>query len=314
MKRIFTGMMLVMLAVSCGRREKDVFLFSYFTDNGQDGLHLAYSYDGLHWEALNGGRTILRPVVGKDSLMRDPMILCGSDGFYHMVWTTGWTDQHIGYAASRDLIHWSPQRLIRVMEHESESRNCWAPEIFYDRNSDLYYIFWATTIPGRHSDIQQADDGKTHNHRMYYVTTRDFETFSETGMFFNPDFSVIDAAVMGDGNRTVMFLKNENPAPPEKNIRVTISNGSVLDFPTAVSAPITGDYWAEGPSPLRVRDSVYVYFDKYRERKYGAVRSKDLVHWDDVSENVFFPQGTRHGSAFTVGESVLENLFGAFPE
>ena len=28
-------------------------LFSYFTGNGEDGLHLAYSHDGLTWETLN---------------------------------------------------------------------------------------------------------------------------------------------------------------------------------------------------------------------------------------------------------------------
>ena len=33
------------------------------------------------------------------------------------------------------------------------------------------------------------------NHRIYYVTTKDFNTFSETKLFFNPDFSVIDAAI-----------------------------------------------------------------------------------------------------------------------
>ena len=30
------------------------------------------------------------------------------------------------------------------------------------------------------------------------VTTKDFNTFSETKLFFNPDFSVIDAAIVRD--------------------------------------------------------------------------------------------------------------------
>ena len=30
----------------------DVFLFSYFMGNGEDGLHLAVSEDGLKWTAL----------------------------------------------------------------------------------------------------------------------------------------------------------------------------------------------------------------------------------------------------------------------
>ena len=79
-------------------------------------------------------------------------------------------------------------------------------------------------------------------------------------------------------------------------------------FPTEVSAPITGDYWAEGPAPLKVGDYLYVYFDKYRDGRYGAVRSKDGITWEDVSEQVFFPTGIRHGTAFTVNKRVLEAL------
>jgi|GEM_PF-5772697 len=29
---------------------KNIYIFSYFVGNGEDGLHLAYSYDGLKWE------------------------------------------------------------------------------------------------------------------------------------------------------------------------------------------------------------------------------------------------------------------------
>ncbi|MCB5252020.1 MAG: glycoside hydrolase family 28 protein, partial [Candidatus Cloacimonetes bacterium] len=50
----------------------NVFLFSYFTGNGEDGLHLAYSLDGLSWKPLNNGESLLTPMVGKDRLMRDP--------------------------------------------------------------------------------------------------------------------------------------------------------------------------------------------------------------------------------------------------
>ena len=74
-----------------------MYLFSYFRGQ-KDGLHLAYSYDGLKWTALNGNKSLLRPVVGKDSLMRDPSIVEGPDGTFHMVWTSSWTDRIIGYA------------------------------------------------------------------------------------------------------------------------------------------------------------------------------------------------------------------------
>lgn len=61
---------LALLLASCHRApvtqpppESDAFLFSYFTRNGADGLHLAYSADGTTWLPLNGGRSVVTPAV-----------------------------------------------------------------------------------------------------------------------------------------------------------------------------------------------------------------------------------------------------------
>ncbi len=51
--------------------ESNVYLFSYFTGNGEDGLHLAYSFNSLSWKPLNNGESLLKPMVGKNRLMRD---------------------------------------------------------------------------------------------------------------------------------------------------------------------------------------------------------------------------------------------------
>ena len=310
MKKLFLTLCLGISSLMLGAQEK-AYLFSYFTGDSRDGLHLAYSTDGLQWKALNEGRSYLTPNVGKDKLMRDPSICQAPDGTFHLVWTSSWTDRIIGYASSKDLIHWSEQKAIPVMMHEPEAHNCWAPELFYDEPSQTYYIFWATTIPGRHKEVPTSESEKGLNHRIYYVTTKDFKDFSETRMFFNPDFSVIDAAIVRDAKQQdlIMVVKNENSNPPEKNLRVTRSKNIAQGFPTEVSAPITGDYWAEGPAPIFVGDTLYVYFDKYRDHRYGAVRSLDHGQtWTDISDQVSFPQGIRHGTAFTVDRKVLENL------
>ncbi len=309
MKKIIACLYLLFLCLASLPAQENVYLFSYFKGDSKDGLHLAYSLDGLKWEALNGDRSYLTPAVGKDNLMRDPSICQGPDGTFHMVWTVSWTDRVIGYASSKDLINWSEQEIIPVMAHEPEANNTWAPELFYDEPSGTFYIFWATTIPGRHKEVPTSESEKGLNHRMYYVTTKNFKEFSETKMFFDPDFSVIDAAIVKDRDGTlIMVVKNENSNPPEKNIRVTKTDNIQKGFPTEVSASITGDYWAEGPAPLIVGDYIYVYFDKYREKKYGAVRTKDRMNWEDVSDQVSFPSGTRHGTAFTVKKEILDNL------
>ena len=289
---------------------KDVYLFSYFRGE-RSGLHLAYSYDGKTWTALNDNQPLMAPMVGKDRLMRDPSIVQGPDGTFHMVWTSSWNDQIIGYASSQDLIHWSEQVAIPVMKDEPTARNCWAPELFYDEPSKTFYIFWATTIPDRHSYVPTSESEKQWNHRIYYTTTKDFKSFTKTCMFFNPTFSAIDAAIAKDPvtKELIMVVKNENSAPAEKNIRVTRTKDIRKGFPIEVSAPITGNYWAEGPAPLYVGDTLYVYFDMYRNGRYGAVRSTDHGYtWTDISDEVSFPKGIRHGTAFKVDEHYLNAL------
>jgi len=311
MKNLIGSALIVLCLCACSNKqiskdEKEIYLFSYFKGNG-DGLHLAYSEDGLAWEALLDDAILLKPEIGKDKLMRDPSIVQDDEGTFHMVWTTGWWDQGIGYASSPDLVNWSGQQNIPVMEKFEGTRNTWAPELFYDRREKIFYIFWASTIPGAFPEFPTSESERGLNHRQYYVTTRDFKTFSETKLFFDPGFSVIDGAILEKDGLYYLFVKNENSAPAEKNIRVT-SHTEPYDFPTEVSAPITGDYWAEGPAPLQIGDYVYVYFDKYRQGEYGAVRSTDMQHWEDVSDAISFPEGIRHGTAFKVPESVLINL------
>lgn len=64
-------------------------LFSFFRNNGEDGLYLAAaSQDGLTWRVLHGNKPLLKPEVGENKLMRDPSITRGPDGTFHVVWTT----------------------------------------------------------------------------------------------------------------------------------------------------------------------------------------------------------------------------------
>jgi len=307
MKKYFIMIWLVVLFLEPKAQEKqDVFLFSYFMGNGEDGLHLAYSYDGLKWEALKNNQSFLTPTAGKDKLMRDPCIIQGPDGKFRMVWTVSWNERGIGYAWSDDLVHWSEQYYLPVMEHEPTTLNCWAPEVFYDDKTQTYIIFWSSTIPGRYPETEKTGDEK-YNHRMYYVTTTDFMDFTETELFYNQGFNVIDGTLARDNNRYVLFLKDETRTPPQKNIRVAFSDKLTGNYGKP-SEPITGNYWAEGPTVLKTGNAWMVYFDKYTNHRMGAVKSKDLVNWEDISEQVSFPEGTRHGSVFKVPYAVFEKL------
>jgi hypothetical protein len=306
MKKLLLSLMLSLFLVSFSSAKDNVYLFTYFKGNGEDGLHLAYSRDGLTFTSLNNDKSFLTPVVGVSKLMRDPCLIQTDDGTFHLVWTAGWTERGIGYASSRDLINWSEQKYLMVMEKEPTARNCWAPEIFYDKKNKQFLIFWATTIPGRFPDSEKAGD-TGYNHRIYYVTTKDLSTITETKLFYDKGFNVIDATIINAGKNYVMFVKDETRNPAQKNIRVTTSQSLYGPY-SEPSEPITGKYWAEGPTSVKIKDTWYVYFDKYTEKKMGAVRSKDLVNWEDVSEKVTFPDGVRHGTIIEVDEKILEKL------
>lgn len=307
MKTILIIMLLIGTVFPVRAQDKnEVYMFSYFMGNGEDGLHLAYSTDGLKWEALKNNNSFLTPEVGVDKLMRDPCIIAGPDGKFHMVWTVSWKEKGIGYASSEDLIHWSDQYYLPVMEHEPTAKNCWAPEIFYDEESKQYIIFWSTTIPGRFPETEKSGD-EDYNHRMYYVTTTDFNDFVETELFYDQGFNVIDGTLIKEKDQYVLILKDETRTPPQKNIRIATSS-KVTGGYGKPSEPITGNYWAEGPTPLKIGDWWIVYFDKYMNHKMGAVRSKDLKTWEDISDQISFPEGTRHGTVFKVSRELLENL------
>jgi hypothetical protein len=306
--KVFASLSLLLLfssvVVAQPDASQDIYMFCYFKNNGQDGLHLAYSTDGYKYTALFNDSSILKPTVSKDKLMRDPCIIKSGDGKFHMVWTVSWKDRSIGYANSPDLIHWSEQQEVPVMAKEPQAKNCWAPEIYYDAPAKQYMIYWATTIKGKFPATDTLGDN---DHRIYYVTTKDFKTYSQTKLLYEGGFNVIDATIQKIGKKYVMFLKDETIKPVQKNIRFATSN-QLTGVYGPPSAPITGKYWAEGPTVAKVGDQWIVYFDKYRDHKYGAVSSSDLTHWNDISEKVSFPKGARHGTVFKISKTELDAL------
>jgi hypothetical protein len=165
-------------------------------------------------------------------------------------------------------------------------------------------IYWATTITGKFPETKSGKEN-SYNHRMYYVTTKDFQEFSDTRLLYDPGFNIIDATIVKDKDRFIMFLKDETPEPAQKNLKIAYSNKLTGPYGKA-GEPITGNYWAEGPTTARISDQWIVYFDKYRDHKYGAVMSMDLINWTDISEKISMPAGLRHGTVFMVTEKEFE--------
>jgi predicted neuraminidase len=285
------------------------YLFAYFYHDRQaDGLRLAWSRDGYAWTMLNGGESCLRPMVGETKLMRDPCLYRGPDGTFRLVWTTSWAGKTIGYASSTDLIHWSPQKAIPVMAHEPKTVNTWAPEIIWDPAKQDYLIFWSSTILGLNPQTANSNKAPTSNNRIYCTTTKDFETFTPTRLLYDGGFNVIDATLAPNDREWLMFVKNETLTPrTEKNIRMI--RGASAEGPWGEASPaITGDYWAEGPTALKVGDEWRVYFDKHRLDAIGLVVSRDLKTWTDLSDKVSFPAHARHGTVIALPGTFMATL------
>jgi len=309
-RRAGLGVALACTAAACGSAPRTGaepalvnYLFAYFKGNGEDGMHLAHSEDGLTWQALRHDSAFFTPTVGKEKLTRDPSVVRGPDGTYHMVWTAGWNEHGFGYAHSKDLITWEGETYVPAMAHEPTVMNTWAPELLYDAPAGRFMIYWASTIPGRYPDTDVGGGGGKYNHRIYYVSTTDFRSFTPAKLLYEHGFSVIDAQIVRDGSRYVMFLKDETERPTaQKNIRLAFADRAEGPW-SAPTAPITGDYWAEGPTVLHVGSRWIVYFDRYREHRYGALASRDLTRtsrWNSITPSLRLPDGIRHGTAFEV--------------
>lgn len=304
MKNIFLASFATLaLVMPCTSHAKDVYVSTSFHEPANEGLRFIYSYDGLRWDTIQG--TFLRPEVGNQKVMRDPSIVKGPDGTFHFVWTSSWKgDRGFGYASSKDLIHWSKERFIPVMD-DPTTVNVWAPELFYDDVKKQYMIIWASCVPGKFPDYKEDH---YNNHRLYYVTTKDFKKFSKAKLLIDPDFSCIDATMVkrGKGDYVMVLKDNSRDA---RNIKVAFAKSPYGPWSKA-SEPFTGKF-CEGPSTAFVNGWYYIYYDSYRHGIYGASRTKDFVHFQDQTGAVNFPVGHKHGTVFMASEEIVNNLIKA---
>jgi hypothetical protein len=235
--------------------------------------------------------------------MRDPSIARGPDGTYRLVFTSAWKgNRSFGYASSKDLVHWGEARSIPVMQNEPTTVNVWAPEILYDDEADDFIIIWASTIPFRFPKGEEPEDN---NHRMYYTTTKDFQTFSDTKLFLDPGFSVIDCEIVKRGKSDYVLVMKDNTRP-NRNIKVAFAKNPLGPYSEA-SKPFTPNF-SEGPTVAHVGKDWLVYYDQYRDKTFGAMRTRDFKTFTDVSKEVSLPKGHKHGTIFTIKKKELKKL------
>lgn len=282
-------------------------LFTSFQGSG-DGLHLSISEDeGLSWRNIgqSPGAVFLTPNIGS-KLMRDPHILRGPDGVFRMVWTTGWKDKGIGYASSTDLVHWSAQTYLPFMENIAGAQNAWAPETVYDADSGQYVIIWSSDVDGRFTETRSDE---RMNHRAWYVTTKDFATFSEPKVLFDPGFANIDTTIVRSGGRYIAVFKESDRQKAQVWGAIRWATAEKLLGPwTLMPDPILSGQRAEGPTVSIEGDTARLYVDYYTEKRYGVYETRDWKTWTDISDKVSVATGQRHGTVLKAPAWLVKNL------
>jgi hypothetical protein len=255
MKTFFWSLINLLVCVCSAGAADDLFLLSYFKGNGETGVFLAGSEDGLTFRDLSDGRAVFTPPAwAGQNLTRDPSIAF-RDGLFHMVWTSSWVGTCFGAATSPDLKKWSePARAepFRNWPGSDQPQNTWAPEVHWDPMQKDYVILWSSATAGADGDgghnsggLEKDPNRKVkpdlRHHRTFISRSTDFRSFTDAQVFFSPGLSEIDACMAFDdrGNadptddRWVLAVKDEQMQElGGKNIRLTAAPADLINpFP-----------------------------------------------------------------------------------
>ncbi|KAF1917718.1 glycosyl hydrolase [Ampelomyces quisqualis] len=313
------------------------YAFAYFTNNTRAGesIFLAASVgnNALSWTELNNKQPILTSSQGTKGL-RDPFVIRSPEGdrFFLLATDlsigsgTSWSDAvtkgslYLEIWESSDLKTWSQQRHVQVSP--PTAGNTWAPEAYYDTGLGAYVVFWASSLYDE-SDINHA--GATY-HRMLYVTTRDFVTFSEPVVWQDAGMSRIDSTILQEGDTFFRFTKDEGASGTgcadiiqerSSELRAT------LDSWTQVVACIgknAGTSAVEGPTVFKSNpddvhgEKFYLFVDEYSGRGYIPLETADIANpsWK-VSASYELPTSPRHGTVIPITAKELTALTGTTP-
>jgi GH43 family beta-xylosidase len=170
-------------------------------------------------------------------------------------------------------------------------------------------ILWSSDVAGR---FPETVSPHRMNNRTYFVTTRDFNTFSEPQVLFDPGFDNIDATIVQFGERFILTIKEGDKQAIEEwgPIHQAVAEDPQGPYQLVEEPVIT--VRAEGPTVAKVGDEYLMYFDYYVHGRYGALRTRDFAAWTDVTDQVHTVPGQRHGTLLSIPRRVAEGL-GADP-
>ena len=282
------------------------YLMVYHKD-ADHGLHMAISYDGYEFIALNNDKPLIAgDTIAEQKGIRDPHIFRGPDGAFYLAMTDlhvfgvrdgyrttewerdgkkyGWgNNRGLVLMKSTDLKHWTRTNLdFQKLGGEWSEVGCvWAPETCYDEEKGKLFLHFTT----------RTGNGRN---RIYYVYMNDDFTRMEGEpklLFEAPDrkYNVIDSDIMyHDGTYHLYYVSHEGTATIKHATSPTINGPYTMDenyYDGVRSGHEAPNCWK------RIgEDSWVVMHDNYhiRPHNFGFTETKDFIHYTPLG---YFGEG-----------------------
>src|SRR6202034_1624512 len=85
-----------------------------------------------------------------------------------------------------------------------------SPHLYWDADHTQFIVTWASTMAA--NSIQAFQEEVDANPRIWYATTRDFQSFSEPKLLFDPNYASKDGVLLKAGS-TFALLHTDNTIP-----------------------------------------------------------------------------------------------------
>lgn len=161
MRKPITACLLACLTLMplLGNEPDSAYLFAYATlkNGGRNGLHYAYSTNGVDWQPIGPEHRWVGSDYGTwggQKRMLSPFLFLDQEGTWHGVWSVNEQDPVVAHTTSKDLIYWKVQQYPTF-----ETGACLLPTI--QQKNNTFILSWER-------------EGKS-----WYVTTTDFKTYTD---------------------------------------------------------------------------------------------------------------------------------------
>lgn len=282
------------------------YLMVYHKD-ADHGLHMAISYDGKEFFALNNDKPLIAgDTIAEQKGIRDPHIFRGPDGAFYLAMTDlhvfgvrdgyrttewerdgkkyGWgNNRGLVVMKSTDLKNWTRTNLnFQKLGGEWNEVGCvWAPETCYDYEKGKLFLHFTT----------RTGNGPN---RIYYVYMNDDFTAmdGEPKLLFEAPgrkYNVIDSDIMyHDGTYHLYYVSHEGTATIKHATSAAIAGPYTLD--ENYHDGVRSGHEAPNCWKRIGEDTWVVMHDNYHinPHNFGFTETKDFIHYNPIG---YFGEG-----------------------